>query len=96
MNLNMNLSLKDVKLNPKQLVALLRRAQTLVVGIVLIALFAYTALVVQRAINVKASDVTPVPVTVYNQTTIDQLKSATAVDSSTPASGIGESSPFGQ
>ena len=52
MNMNMNLDLKSLKVNPAVILPLLKRARAAIVGVVLIGAFGYTAYAVNAALNV--------------------------------------------
>lgn len=94
MNMNLNLSLKPEDL--KKLLPILRKAQPYLVGIALIAVFAYTALVVNAAINTKASTATipAEPKISFDKATIDSLKSLQGVPGTVTTGTLGGGSPF--
>jgi len=93
MNTNLNL---NFKFNPQSTLALLKRSEVTLVGIVLIGLFGYTAIVVERATNVEPDAVSPSGVMVFDQPTIDSLKTLTIVNGETPLGNLGKTDPFAQ
>jgi len=94
MNMKMNISLKPEDL--KKLLPLLRQAQPYLVGIALIGVFAYTALVVNAAVNTKASTATIAtePKISFDKGTIDSLKSLQGVPGTVTTGALGGGSPF--
>jgi len=74
MNMNLNLSLKPEDL--KKLLPVLRRAQPYIAGAVLIGVFAYTAWIVNAALNVtpSASSTLAEPTLSFDKATIYSLK----------------------
>jgi len=92
--MNLNLSLKPADL--AKLLPVLKRAQGYLVGVVLIAVFAYTAWVVNAALNVQPS-AAPVaaPGITFDTTTINSLKSLSVVQGNVPTGTLGsQNSPF--
>jgi len=94
MNMSLNLSLKPQDL--KKLLPVLRKAQPYLVGIVMIGVFAYTAWVVNAALNVKPSTATTAapPKISFDKATIDSLKNLQAVEGTVPTGTLGSGSPF--
>lgn len=94
MNLKLNLSLKPEDL--KKLLPVLHKATPYIVGLALIGVFAYTALVVNASLNVKPSTATtsPAPKISFDKATIESLKNLTAVQGTVPTGNLGGGSPF--
>ena len=92
-----NVTLKIPNFNDlKQLLPLLKKAETPFVGLILIALFSYTAYIVHLAVNVQGGMPTTSKVVIrFDQPTLDSLKSRTTVDGSTPYGTLGKADPFG-
>ena len=93
MNTNLNL---NFKFNSQATLALLKRSEATLVGIVLIGLFSYTAIVVERATNVEPDAVSPSGVMVFDQPTIDSLTTLTIVNGDPPSGRLGKTDPFSQ
>lgn len=94
MNMNLNLSLKPADL--VKLLPVLKRAQAYLVGLVLIGVFAYTAWVVNAALNVQpsAAPTTGVGIT-FDKATINSIKGLSVVQGNVPTGTLGgQSSPF--
>lgn len=92
MKLNLNFDYKKI-------LPLLRQFQPYLVGAILIGVFAYTALVVNQALNVKPAE-TPsatIPkVTIsFDKATIKTIKNLNVVSGSVPTSSLGHADPFG-
>lgn len=88
-----------VNFNPKTLIPVLRQAQPYVVGALLIGVFAYTALVVNQALNVTpaaepSASIPKVSIT-FDKPTIESVKSLNVVSGQVPASSLGKADPFG-
>jgi hypothetical protein len=94
MNMNLNLSLKPADL--AKLLPALKQAQGYLVGVVLIAVFAYTAWVVNAALNVApAAAQAAAPTVTFDKATIQSLKNLSAVQGNVPTGSLGsQSSPF--
>lgn len=93
----MNNKLKlNVKFSSQTILALLKRSEATLVGLILIGIFGYTAIVIERATNVQADQVAPSAVMVFDQPTIDSLKNLTVVNSDTPLGSLGKTDPFGR
>jgi hypothetical protein len=92
-----NLKLKIPSVNDlKLLLPILKKIETPLVGLALVAIFAYTAYIVQLSLNVKATAPSASKVVIrFDQPTLDSLKSRTTVDGSTPLGTLGKSDPFG-
>lgn len=91
MNTKLNLSFK---FNPSQLLPMLAKLETPLVGLILIAAFGYTALVVQKAMNVKADNVSSTIHYHYDAQTLSSLQGLTSVPGATPPSSLGTADPF--
>jgi hypothetical protein len=95
--MNMNLSLN---IDIKTLLAIARKSQVYVFGLALVAVFAYTSLVVDQALNVKAipsaadSTLTPVPKISFDKTTIKSLTQLSSVSGDVPTGNLGSDDPF--
>jgi len=94
--MNMNLKLD---FNLKTLLPLLRRLQPYIFGILLIGVFAYTALVVNRALNVGPGDAVVVPAQpaakiTFDKQTIDSVKKLDVVPGTVPTGDLGKTDPF--
>lgn len=93
MNLKLDLDLKKI-------LPILRTAQPYVFGLVLIGVFAYTAWVVNAALNVKAAETVagggakPAPKIVFDKTTIEAVKNLDVVRGEVPIGDLGKSDPF--
>jgi len=93
----MNTDLKlNFKFNRQATLDVLKRSEETLVGLALIGVFGYTALVVERATNVQPNPVAPSAVMVFDQPTIDSLKHLTVVNGDTPLGSLGKSDPFGR
>jgi hypothetical protein len=98
MNANMNLDLS--KVDVKQVLAIARRAQVYVFGLLLICAFAYTAYVVNGALNVQANPAAADPATqkkstiTFDKATIEGLKNLSSVPGDVPRGNLGTSDPF--
>jgi hypothetical protein len=83
----------------KKYLPLLQKLQPIVVGVVLIGVFAYTALIVNQALNVKpaetASPTIPKVKISFDKKTIESVKSLNVVPGQVPASSLGKTDPFG-
>jgi hypothetical protein len=94
MNMNLKLSL-----NPKALMKALRLAQPYLFGAALVAVFAYTAYVVNGAMNVmpapraadSGSSTTKIT---FDKKTIEALKNLDNVSGAVPAGALGSEDPF--
>lgn len=93
--MNNNLKL-NFKFNSQAILALLKRAEATLVGLLLIGIFGYTALIIERATNVQADPVAPNSAIVFDQPTIDSLKNLTVVNGDTPLGSLGKADPFGR
>lgn len=96
--MNNNLKL-DINLDTlKKLTPLLAKAQVYIYGVAVIAVFAYTAYVINQALNVQPAQsqsvIQPVPKITFNKSTMDQLKSLSGVQGSVSLGSLGESNPF--
>ena len=97
MNMNLNLSLDPESL--KKILPALWKIQPYLVGILLIAIFGYTAYEVNIALNVKPVTIAAAPTITsakinFNQTTINSLKSLQPVGGDVPTGTLGSSNPF--
>lgn len=91
--MNANLSLK---LDKEQILPLLKRSEPLIVGLALIALFGYTAFVLQKAGNIEpAEPSSKVKTITFDSMTIESLKGRTLVPGQVDPGSIGKSDPFG-
>ena len=94
--MNMNLKLD---LDIKKWLPLLRQLQPYVFGVALVGVFAYTALVVNTALNVKPS-AAPAPTAKtaakisFDKKTIEALKNLDVVAGTVPAGDLGTNDPF--
>ena len=90
----MNMKLKP-NLNPKAIVAALRRAKSAIIGVALIAVVGYTAYVVNGAVNVQptASATPPARIT-FDKATITAIKNLEVVSGQVPSTAIGKDNPF--
>ena len=96
MNMNMNLDLKSLKVNPAVILPLLKRARAAIVGVVLIGVFGYTAYAVNAALNVTPAVVPATPVGIsFDKGTLDSLKNLTPVPDTVAPASLGKSDPFG-
>ncbi|HVQ44039.1 MAG TPA: hypothetical protein VMT30_03675 [Candidatus Saccharimonadia bacterium] len=92
----MNLKLD---LDFKKWLPIVRRLQPYIFGLALVGVFAYTAYVLNAALNV-GPDPTPVatanPATkvVFDKATIDAVKSLDVVEGGVPVGDLGKSDPF--
>lgn len=94
--MNMNLKLN---LNVKDLLNGLRRAQAYMFGAVLVGVFAYTAYVVNGALNVMpsasaADDSSTSSKITFDKKTIEALKTLDSVSGSVPTGTLGSDDPF--
>jgi hypothetical protein len=96
MNMNFKLDLNSVK----KFLPVLRQAQPYAFGLVLIGVFAYTAYVVNAALNVQPAPATsvstvalPTKIT-FDKATIDSVKSLEVVQGDVPTGGLGTHNPF--
>ena len=91
----MNMSLG---FDPKKVLPVLRQAQPYAIGLTLIAVFAYTALQVNEALNVKAAPAAAVPTAgsaiTFDKPTIAALKNLSVVESNVPTGDLGTDNPF--
>lgn len=95
MNLSMKIDFKSIHFTQAQL----RRALPPIVGVLLVALFAYTALTIRAAITAVPNDAqttTATTIPTFNKATIASIKSLTVVPAQTNISNLGTSSPFSQ
>ena len=94
MNMNLNLDFKKLKFSPEQI----KKVVPLIVGVGLIALFAYTGLTIRQAITALPDDsqATAATVTKFDKQTIASIKKLTVVSGQTDISNLGTTSPFGQ
>jgi len=95
----MNMNLK-FDLDLKKLLPILRRFEPYVFGVALIAVFAYTAIVVNAALNVKpVADPTLAPASptakiTFNKQTIEAVKKLNVVQGTVPTGDLGKDDPF--
>jgi hypothetical protein len=96
--MNLKLDLSEIK----KYLPLLQRIQPFVVGLALIGVFAYTAYVVNGALNVKPSE-TPLAVDpkhpattkiTFDKNTIEAVKKLNVVQGDVPVGGLGKDDPF--
>ena len=83
----------------KKLLPKLQKLQPYVFGVLLIGVFAYTAWVVNAALNVQpdatiASAPDPTAKIKFTKTTIDAVKKLDVVQGSVPTGDLGKSDPF--
>lgn len=93
--MNLSLSLKPEDL--KKLLPILRAAQPYIVGLVLIGIFAYTAVFVNAVMNVQPAASSPSSkdqAITFDKTTINALKQLQPVTGEVPKGSLGQSSPF--
>ncbi len=85
--------------NTKAILPLLQQVQPYIVGALLIGVFAYTAFIVNQALNVKPattpSATIPKVTLTFDKKTIESLKSLNVVPSQVPATSVGKTDPFG-
>jgi hypothetical protein len=92
----MNISFK-FDLNAKTVLPMLHKAQPYIVGVILIAVFGYTAYIVNAALNVApilpaaSSQAAP---TTFDQPTINSLKNLNQVQGTLPTGNVGQNNPF--
>jgi hypothetical protein len=94
--MNMNLKLD---LDYKKLLPMLRQAQPYVFGVLLVGVFAYTALTVNAALNIKADGsvapaITPAAKVTFDKPTIDAVKKLDVVQGTVDPGSLGTSNPF--
>lgn len=83
----------------KALLPALRKLQPYAFGVGMIAVFAYTALVVNAALNVTADPSVaaipdPAAKIIFDKTTIASLKALDVVEGAVPTGDLGKSDPF--
>ncbi len=93
--------MKDMKLDLdyKKWLPILRQLQPYVFGVILVAVFAYTALIVNTALNPKPDATAPVAVDPaakirFDKPTIDAVKKLDVVQGTVPTGDLGKSDPF--
>jgi hypothetical protein len=98
MNMNMNLKMD---LDLKKILPVLRQAEPYIFGGVLIAVFAYTAWIVNGALNVKpvaaptsSSTIQAKPKIVFDKKTIEAVKNLSVVTGDVPTGDLGKDDPF--
>jgi hypothetical protein len=96
--MNNNLKL-EINLNTiKELLPILGKAQGLIFGCAVVALFGYTAYIVNQAVNVQPaasqSVIQPLPKITFNNQTMNQLKTLNNVGGSVPLGSLGTNNPF--
>lgn len=92
----------NLKLNfdYKKILSALQRLQPYIFGVALIAVFAYTAYVVNGALNVKPAEVTgaaaanPAAGIKFDKATIDAVKKLDVVPGTVPTGDLGKGDPF--
>jgi hypothetical protein len=92
MNLKLNL-------NYKAILPVLRKLQPVLFGVGLIAVFAYTSLIVNAALNVEADPAVaavpdPAAKIIFDKNTIASLKNLDVVEGSVPTGDLGKDDPF--
>ncbi len=94
--MNMNLKL-NFKLNPRQILAKLSQVLPIIFGVALIAVFGYTAWLINGALNLKPSELTnSAPAAIkFDQATIKYVQSLKAVSGQTGVTAVGKPNPFG-
>jgi hypothetical protein len=91
----MKMKLK-LDLKPATILPLLKRGQGYLIGGALIGVFAYTAYVVNAAVNVQAAPAAvPAAGVTFDQATLNSLKSLTTVPVTIAPPALGKSDPFG-
>ncbi|HUD11595.1 MAG TPA: hypothetical protein VMS08_04230 [Candidatus Saccharimonadia bacterium] len=95
MNLKLSLNPEDLK----KLLPLLWKIEPYVFGAVLVAVFAFTAYEVNGALNVKPLATVAAPATaaskiVFDQSTINSLKTLQPVGGDVPTGTLGSNNPF--
>lgn len=94
MNLNLNLNIETLK----ALLPVLRKAQPYLYGVALIGIFGYTAYALNAALNVQAAatqtEIQALPAIKFDQKTIANLKTLTAVNGQVPLDNLGKDDPF--
>jgi hypothetical protein len=96
MNLNAKLDLSKFKLTPQTVLPMLVKARPYLIGISLIAVFGYTAYIVNAALNVTPAAGLPASVGVsFDKTTLNSLKNLTTVPTTIPPASLGKTDPFG-
>jgi hypothetical protein len=96
--MNNNLKL-DLNINTlKQLVPALAKAQVYLYGVAVIAIFAYTAYIVNQSLNVQPAQsqsvIQPLPKITFDNKTMSQLKDLNNVGGSVPLGSLGTNNPF--
>lgn len=93
--------MKNMKLDLdyKKILPVLRKLQPYIFGVALIAVFGYTAYVVNAALNVQpdttqAAAPDPTAKIVFDKKTIDAVKSLQVVQGTVPAGDFGKTDPF--
>jgi hypothetical protein len=94
MNLKLNLNMESLTaLLPK-----LQKAQPLIFGALLVAVFGYTSFVINQALNVQPAAaqtaIDPLPKVSFDKKTIAALKKLNAVGGEVPLGDLGTSDPF--
>jgi DMSO/TMAO reductase YedYZ molybdopterin-dependent catalytic subunit len=98
MNANMNLKLELNAETLKAMLPLLKKAQPVIYGLLLIGVFGYTAYVVNQSLNVQAAEgtagVKPLPKITFDQKTITAVKALNKVAGEVPLGNLGANDPF--
>lgn len=96
MNTNLKMELNAESL--KAMLPYLRKAQPYIYGIALIAVFAYTANVINQALNVQPastqSEIIPLPKITFDKPTINALKTLKPVNGDVPLGDLGKDNPL--
>ena len=94
----MNMKFK-MDLDLKKSLPVLLKLQPYIFGVLLVALFGYTAYTVNAALNVKASvsalpATSPASAVTFDKQTIDSVKKLEVVQGSVPTGDLGTNDPF--
>ncbi len=82
-------------LNPKAILAALQKAKSAIIGVSLIAVFGYTAYVVNGALNVQPAPSAAAPAKItFDKATITAIKNLDVVSGQVPSTAIGKDNPF--
>jgi Kef-type K+ transport system membrane component KefB len=93
-NLKIELDLNTLK----QVLQVLAKAQVLIYGVAVVAIFGFTAYSVNQALNAQPASaqsvIQPLPKISFNNKTMSQLKSLNNVGGSVPLGSLGTNNPF--
>jgi hypothetical protein len=98
MNMNANLKMDLNAQSLKAMLPLLMKAQPYIYGVVLIAVFAYTANVINQSLNVQPaptqSEIKPLPKITFDKPTIKALNDLKPVNGDVPLGDLGKDNPL--